>query len=209
MPWRLLENADRYMGWLVAYSGFLGPIAGIFIADYWVVRRAQLSLPDLYDSSGIYGRWNPRALMALAAGIALALVGLVVPALRPLYDYAWFVGFAGAFVVYVMLMRPRASARRFGRAKRRCMTAAGWTMWNSDRVSDCTAFYTSQSTEVIRNVTSCSQSMSGQEMVDLCKRHTIYEWSAQSAIDPIPVARAEGVYFWTPEGKRYSTSTAS
>ncbi len=45
--------------------------------------------------------------------------------------------------------------------------------------------------------------MSGQEMVDLCKRHTIYEWSAQSAIDPIPVARAEGVYFWTPEGKRY------
>ena len=39
MPWRLLENADRYMGWLVAYSGFLGPIAGIFIADYWVVRR--------------------------------------------------------------------------------------------------------------------------------------------------------------------------
>src|SRR5580765_5600128 len=45
--------------------------------------------------------------------------------------------------------------------------------------------------------------MSGQEMVDLCKRHTIYEWSAQSAVDPIPVARAEGVYFWTPEGKRY------
>ena len=61
MPWRLLENADRYMGWLVAYSGFLGPIAGIFIADYWVVRRARLSLPDLYDSRGIYGRWNARA----------------------------------------------------------------------------------------------------------------------------------------------------
>ena len=46
-------------------------------------------------------------------------------------------------------------------------------------------------------------SMSGQEMVDLCKRHTIYEWSAQATSDPIPVARAEGVYFWTPEGKRY------
>ena len=45
--------------------------------------------------------------------------------------------------------------------------------------------------------------MSGAEMVELCKRHTIYEWSAQSTIDPIPVARAEGVYFWTPEGKRY------
>ena len=45
--------------------------------------------------------------------------------------------------------------------------------------------------------------MSGAEMVALCKRHTIYEWSAQAAIDPIPVARAEGVYFWTPEGQRY------
>ena len=45
--------------------------------------------------------------------------------------------------------------------------------------------------------------MSGQEMVDLCKRHTMYEWSVQSKIDPIPVARAEGVHFWTPEGKRY------
>ncbi len=108
MPWRLLENADRYMGWLVAYSGFLGPIAGIFIADYWVVRRARLSLPDLYDSNGIYGRWNPRGLVALASGIAVALVGLVVPVLRPLYDYAWFVGFAGAFGVYVMLM-PRGA----------------------------------------------------------------------------------------------------
>src|SRR5215203_829447 len=48
-----------------------------------------------------------------------------------------------------------------------------------------------------------ASTMSGAEMVDLCKRHTIYEWSAQSKIDPIPVARAEGVYFWTPEGKRY------
>jgi nucleobase:cation symporter-1, NCS1 family len=111
MPWRLLENAERYMGWLVAYSGLLGPIAGIFIADYWVVRGTRLSLPDLYDSRGIYGRWNGRGLAALAAGILLALVGLVVPALRPLYDYAWFVGFAVAFGVYVLLMRGRRGYR--------------------------------------------------------------------------------------------------
>ena len=45
--------------------------------------------------------------------------------------------------------------------------------------------------------------MGGAEMVDLCKRHTMYEWSVQSKIDPIPVAKADGVYFWTPEGKRY------
>ncbi len=45
--------------------------------------------------------------------------------------------------------------------------------------------------------------MPGPEMVELCKRHTMYEWSVQSKIDPIPVAKADGVYFWTPEGKRY------
>ena len=46
-------------------------------------------------------------------------------------------------------------------------------------------------------------SMTGAEMIDLSKRHTIYEWSAQNAVDPIPVARAKGVHFWTPEGKRF------
>ena len=105
MPWRLLENADRYMGWLITYSGFLGPVAGIFIADYWVVRRARLALGELYSLEGRYGRWNPRALVALVAGVGAALVGLLVPALRVLYDYAWFVGFGVAFVVYAGLMR--------------------------------------------------------------------------------------------------------
>jgi taurine--2-oxoglutarate transaminase len=45
--------------------------------------------------------------------------------------------------------------------------------------------------------------MTGEQMVALTKRHTLYEWSAQAHVDPIPVARAKGVYFWTPEGKRY------
>jgi taurine--2-oxoglutarate transaminase len=45
--------------------------------------------------------------------------------------------------------------------------------------------------------------MTGDEMVALCRRHTLYEWSAQARVDPIPVARAKGVYFWTPEGKRF------
>ncbi len=46
-------------------------------------------------------------------------------------------------------------------------------------------------------------SMTGQEIVDLTKKHTLFEWSAQSKVDPIPVARAKGIYFWTPEGKRF------
>jgi NCS1 family nucleobase:cation symporter-1 len=106
MPWRLLSDYGTYIfGWLVGYSGFLGPIAGIFIADYWLVRKARLSLPDLYSADGIYGRWNGKALAALAAGVVVALIGLVVPALRVLYDYSWFVGFGVAFGLYTLLMR--------------------------------------------------------------------------------------------------------
>lgn len=105
MPWKLLENADRYIGWLITYSAFLGPVAGVFVADYWVVRRARLALADLYSSDGMYRRWNPNALIALAAGVVAALVGLLVPPLRVLYDYAWFVGFGVAFVIYAALMR--------------------------------------------------------------------------------------------------------
>src|SRR2546423_14360595 len=51
--------------------------------------------------------------------------------------------------------------------------------------------------------TMASQEMTGEEIVELCRRHTIYEWSAQAAVDPIPVARAKGIHFWTPEGKRF------
>jgi len=51
--------------------------------------------------------------------------------------------------------------------------------------------------------TTSTPTMTGEEMVDLCRRHTIYEWSVQSQVSPIPVARAEGVYFWTPEDKRF------
>src|SRR6202165_474611 len=48
-----------------------------------------------------------------------------------------------------------------------------------------------------------TSTMTGQEIVDLTKKHTLFEWSAQSKVDPIPVARAKGIHFWTPEGKRF------
>jgi taurine--2-oxoglutarate transaminase len=51
--------------------------------------------------------------------------------------------------------------------------------------------------------TTLSGTMSGEEIVALSRKHTLYEWSAQSKVDPIPVARAKGIYFWTPEGKRF------
>src|SRR6201994_2730537 len=48
-----------------------------------------------------------------------------------------------------------------------------------------------------------TKTMTGDEMIALSKKHTLFEWSAQSKVDPIPVARAKGIYFWTPEGKRF------
>lgn len=117
MPWKLLSDYGTYIfGWLVGYSGLLGPIAGVLIADYFVVRKQELDVKDLYLRGGKYEfsrGYNPKALIALGAGIAVALVGLVVADLRFLYDYAWFVGFAVALAVYVLLMRkPVVGERR-------------------------------------------------------------------------------------------------
>jgi len=52
-------------------------------------------------------------------------------------------------------------------------------------------------------MTAIADNLTGEQIVELCRRHTLYEWSAQAAVDPIPVARAKGIYFWTPEGKRF------
>jgi len=48
-----------------------------------------------------------------------------------------------------------------------------------------------------------TESLTGEQIVELCRRHTLFEWSAQAAVDPIPVERSKGIYFWTPEGKRF------
>src|SRR6267143_4572048 len=52
-------------------------------------------------------------------------------------------------------------------------------------------------------MTTIEETMTGDQIVELCRRHTLFEWSAQAAVEPIPVARAKGIYFWTPEGKRF------
>src|SRR6187401_1609819 len=52
-------------------------------------------------------------------------------------------------------------------------------------------------------MTTTAETMTGEQIVELCRRHTLFEWSAQSAVDPIPVARSKGIYFWTPDGKRF------
>jgi nucleobase:cation symporter-1, NCS1 family len=108
-PWKLLADPSGYIfTWLLGYSGGLGSIAGVLIADYWIVRRTAVRLEDMYLTDGAYrytNGWNIAAVVATVVGCALAWGGLVIPALKPLYDYAWFVGFAASFVVYAAMMR--------------------------------------------------------------------------------------------------------
>jgi NCS1 family nucleobase:cation symporter-1 len=109
LPWKLL---DMYQTWLISYSGLLGAAGGVMICDYVVVRRFRLSAEQLYDPHGVhaYRRGvNPRAIVALAAGIAVALLGRLVPALGFLFSGAWFSATLVSFAVYWALMRRSSS----------------------------------------------------------------------------------------------------
>jgi NCS1 family nucleobase:cation symporter-1 len=125
MPWKLLESSKGYIfTWLVGYSALLGPIGGILIADYFVLRRTSLDVGDLYRRGGRYeyaGGVNPRALVAFVLGVAPCVPGFLaqafpaafpnVPQLwRDIYSYAWFVGFAIAGLVYLVLSGRAARA---------------------------------------------------------------------------------------------------
>ena len=121
MPWKLYADASAYIfTWLLGYSSLMGALGGILIADYWVVRRQQLSLPDLFRVDGMYSYRrgiNPCALIALVLSIVPVVPGFIRAASTPggivanpnvldtLYSYAWFVTFALSFLIYIALMR--------------------------------------------------------------------------------------------------------
>jgi nucleobase:cation symporter-1, NCS1 family len=110
MPWELLKNAGRYIGWLVGYSGSLGAIAGVLIVDYWLLRKRSLDLTSLYVRDGAYRYRNGYNLAAIGAtliGAAVALAGMFWDPLRPIYDWSWFVGFGLAGALYWALMQGR------------------------------------------------------------------------------------------------------
>jgi NCS1 family nucleobase:cation symporter-1 len=119
-PWKLVADPSGYIfTWLVGYSALLGPIGGILICDYFVIRHTTLEPVQLYLPEGRYKYrkgFNPAAIMALALGIAPNVPGFlgtikvvnpsaVGPFLMHLYDYAWFVGFIVAFTVYAISSR--------------------------------------------------------------------------------------------------------
>ncbi len=112
MPWKLVADPSGYIfTWLIGYSALLGPIAGIMIADYYVVRRTRLDAAALYRKNGIYrysGGFNLVAIAVLGLAILPNLPGFLarIRVLSPpkifldIYPYSWFVGFGIAFLLY-------------------------------------------------------------------------------------------------------------
>ncbi len=120
MPWKLLEDSTGYIfTWLIGYSALLGPVAGILLVDYFIIRNRQIRTADLYQMDGLYSYqhgYNVRAIIALLCGVLPNLPGFLVqlkavsPIVFPaglvsLYDYAWFIGLSISGVVYYSLMK--------------------------------------------------------------------------------------------------------
>jgi NCS1 family nucleobase:cation symporter-1 len=115
MPWKFLATADTYIfNWLIGYSALLGPIAGIMVIDYWVIRKRELDVPDLYRVNGKYAGINPAAVIALVVGVLPNVPGFLKSAgfisgeknfFDSIYVYAWFIGFGLSAALYAGLMQ--------------------------------------------------------------------------------------------------------
>lgn len=118
MPWKLLASSGDYIFvWLVGYSSLLGPIAGILIADYFLLRKMDLCVEDLFKEDGQYGYvkgWNWVAVLAFVLAVLPNLPGFLyksgfvesVPSFWvEVYSYAWFVGAILAASIYMVLMK--------------------------------------------------------------------------------------------------------
>ncbi|KAI1946067.1 hypothetical protein LOZ57_003818 [Ophidiomyces ophidiicola] len=116
MPWKILKSAKVFLNFMSAYAIFLGPIAGIMLADFWVVKCQKYDCMALYHPRGIYRYSNGvnwRAIVAFVAGVAPSLPGLInsvndeINVGTGVYPYkvGWFLGIAGTSTLYIALSR--------------------------------------------------------------------------------------------------------
>jgi cytosine/uracil/thiamine/allantoin permease len=111
MPWKLL---NMYLGWLIGYSGLLGPVIGVMVVDYYLVRKTELDVDALYTEGSAYayqGGFNTVAILATGLGIATVVLGWMVPALSFLAEGAWFsAAIVAGGVYYALQPRPAPAA---------------------------------------------------------------------------------------------------
>lgn len=123
MPWKLLANVGAYIfTWLIGYSALMGGVAGVMIADYYLVRKRKLDLVGLYRTDGPYvftAGFNWAGIVAFILGVIPNIPGFLVQVeiippgvipgfFRTIYTYAWFTSFAISFVVYTVWMKAKS-----------------------------------------------------------------------------------------------------
>jgi NCS1 family nucleobase:cation symporter-1 len=120
MGWELLKKLgwivsdvsveSLYSNWLIGYSSLLGPIAGIMVVDYFMVKRQTLDLPALYMNGSTYPAWNVSGFVAFLIPVALTIVAVTTGALSWFYSYGWFTGsLLGGLIYYVMNIKTMAA----------------------------------------------------------------------------------------------------
>jgi len=117
MSWELLKKMgwlasdvsveSLYSNWLIGYSSLLGPIAGIMIVDYFLIRRQHFDLAGLYRDEGPYPAWNKAGFAAFLVPVGLTLTAITTGRLAWFYDYGWFTGSLLGGMIYYLLSRRR------------------------------------------------------------------------------------------------------
>lgn len=105
-PWRFMSGGGAILTFLNLIGALLGPVAGVMIADYYLVNNREIDMDELYFAEGQPSRYsgiNVQAYIATIVGLVLSIVGQFIPALKVLSDIAWISGFAMAFITYWLL----------------------------------------------------------------------------------------------------------
>ena len=115
MSWELMKRLgwiesdvgieSMYTKWLLGYSSLLGPIAGIMVVDYFIVKNQEYNLIALYKDGAGYPAWNVSGIVSFAVPVALTLVAISTGRLSWFYDYGWFTGSALGGLIYYFMNR--------------------------------------------------------------------------------------------------------
>jgi NCS1 family nucleobase:cation symporter-1 len=120
MSWELLKKLgwletdvsveSLYSNWLLGYSSLLGPIAGIMIVDYFLIKKQEYNLLALYQDNAGYPAWNKSGFIAFLIPVALTLIAVTTNAMAWFYDYGWFTGSILGGLIYYFVARNERGA---------------------------------------------------------------------------------------------------
>lgn len=110
-PWLWYQEGGSFDLIMGAIGATMGPVLGVMLVDFFVIRRLRYDLDSLFVHNGEYGGWNKYAIISFGIGIIAAFIGLIIPSLRILYSFNWFLGVGVSGLVYLCLMWNKRSGR--------------------------------------------------------------------------------------------------